>query len=86
MKTNKDRAARARKALLAHQLDDCRGSKTQARIELREDPAAVLRYLLADLRHWCDVQGISFAEQDEKAHQLYLDEFIQAAKSKALKR
>lgn len=78
---NKNRAARARKALFAHQLDECNGSRSQARIELRSDPAAVLRWLLADLRHWCDKEGISFHEQDAKAHDTYTTEVTEARRA-----
>lgn len=81
MKTNKERALRARAALLAHQLEDCHGRKVQAHAELAADPAAVLRYLLADLRHWCDREGIAFHEQDGKAASLYREEIEEARKA-----
>lgn len=78
---NRSRAARARKALFAHQVDDCQGNKSQARIELRQDPAAILRYLLADLRHWCQKNGIAYHEQDEKARSIYNDEVMEAERA-----
>lgn len=71
---NRSRARRARAALIAHQTKEFSGNDAQARVELRVDPAAVLRYLLADLRHWANAKGINFAEQEQKAHDLYTDE------------
>ena len=75
---NRTRVKRARAALLAHQVDDCRGSVTQARVELRADPAAILRYLLADLRHWCDANGLAFHEQDKQAQGIYSGDVVEA--------
>lgn len=78
MTTNKNRANRAAAALLAHQVKDCNGSELQALTEVSSDPEAVLRYLLADLRHWCDAKGIAFHEADRKAHALYTEELEEA--------
>ena len=75
---NRSRVKRARAALLAHQVDDCRGSVTQARVELRADPAAILRDLLSDLRHWCDANGIDFAREDHSAYGIYSGEVVEA--------
>ena len=81
MKTNKDRAMRARAALLAHQIDDCHGSKVQAHAELAAAPASILKYLLADLRHWCDVNGFSYQEADRLAHETYTAEVVEARRA-----
>ena len=75
---NRDRARRARVALLAHQTADANGSPGQARAELKADPGAVLRYLLADLRHWAEENGISFEEAAMKAQGIYADEAREA--------
>ena len=72
--TNRDRAKRAEAALLAHQTRDCNGSSLQARAELAADPAAVLRWVLADVRHWCDANGLAFHEIDRKAYEVYSQE------------
>lgn len=72
--TNRDRAARAGLAIFAHQLDDNYGSVRAARREIKASPAAILSYLLADLRHWCDVRGFDFAKIDKQAYLVYLDD------------
>ncbi len=71
MTTNKDRARRAGLALLAHQLDDSRGNKTQARLEVMSGRADVVSWLLADLRHFCDAHGLDFGELDKKGYRCY---------------
>lgn len=39
-----------------------------------DNPAVLLKDALCDLRHMCDVHGLSFSEIDNAAHALYLDE------------
>jgi len=69
---NMDRAARAQIALLAHQQDDHGGNAKRALQELKAVPQEVLKYLLADLRHWCDCLGFDFAKIDREAYHAYL--------------
>jgi hypothetical protein len=47
-----------------------------------DDPADRLVDLLTDARHWCDLHGQSFWEQDRRAHQHYLTEIQQTERSK----
>jgi hypothetical protein len=46
-----------------------------------DDPADRLVDLLTDARHWCDLNGQSFGEQDRRAHQHYLAEIHQPERS-----
>jgi hypothetical protein len=39
-----------------------------------DDPADRLVDMLADARHWCDLNGQSFWELDRRAHKHYLAE------------
>lgn len=71
MSTNRERAARAGLALLAHQVDDSWGNKAQARREIKAEPAAILSYLLCDLRHWCDRKGLDYAKADKRGYEHY---------------
>ena len=43
-------------------------------IEQTEDVATAVRDLLADLRHYCDEQGVDFGAEDRVAHCNYLVE------------
>lgn len=81
-KTNKDRAARAGAALLAHQTKDCCGSSFQARAEIAADPEAVLSYLLSDLRHWADEKGLDFGKADCRAYGNYSVEMVEARRER----
>jgi hypothetical protein len=58
--TNKQRAARCRKAL--------------SRYGTAGTPKTCLVDFLADARHWCDRNAESFWELDRQAHQHYLAE------------
>lgn len=81
-KANRDRAMRAQLALLAHQKDDFGGSAKRAMDELKAEPKEVLKYLLADLRHWCDHLGFDFAKIDREAYQAYLEDKWEARQAR----
>jgi hypothetical protein len=58
--TNKQRAARCRKALSRYGTDNT--------------PKTCLVDFLTDARHWCDQGGEDYAELDRRAYQHYLAE------------
>ena len=64
---NEQRASRVADALQYRDYLECRGEE-----------ATAVRDLLADLRHYCDLYGIDFAEQDRIAHDNYLAELQDA--------
>lgn len=37
--------------------------------------------VLADARHWCDREGLSYREHDERAHTHYLEEVFAARRT-----
>lgn len=86
MSTNKERADRAALALLAHQKDDCYDDERQAREEIKAEPAAILCYLLADLRHLCDEKGLYFAKADKRGYEEYLQDLAEERQAKKFKR
>ena len=46
------------------------------------DPALLLKDALCDLRHMCEVHGLSFVEIDKSAHALYVEELNVAPRAK----
>lgn len=50
----------------------------QGGLSMSMERPEVTKYLLASLRHWCDANGIDFAEIDKQAYTLYLEQKVQA--------
>lgn len=45
-------------------------------LEAADDKGVAVRELLADLRHWCDRNGMDYADEDRRAYQHYLAELF----------
>lgn len=73
-------------ALVAQQTDDCHGDKRQAKVEIKAEPAAILCYLLADMRHLCDEKGLDYAKADKRGYEEYLQDLAEERRAKLLKR
>lgn len=71
--TNEDRADWGQAAIEAFAQE----TFTNWEDELEEDPGMVLGDLLADLRHWADVRGISYAAADANGEGNYLEELAE---------
>lgn len=41
-----------------------------------DDPAAAIRDALTDLRHACDLIGLTYADEDRAAHRAYVAEIV----------
>ena len=52
----------------------CAATAVETYIENRDDPAAMAADMLADLRHFCDLHGLDFADCDRRGRDHYTNE------------
>jgi hypothetical protein len=52
----------------------CAATAVEAYQDSREEPNQLAADLLADLRHFCDLQGLQFDEVNAQGHGAYLSE------------
>ena len=52
----------------------CAATAVEAYRDNMEDPAAIAADMLADLRHYCDTNGLDFADCDRRGRDHYTNE------------
>jgi isochorismate hydrolase len=52
----------------------CAATAVDAYLDNIEEPANLAADILADLRHFCDLHGLSFAEMNERGEAAYCEE------------
>lgn len=58
-------------------------TKGNAAVEVRQDPESAISDVLTDLRHYCDLLGLDFAEIDGRGYRNYSAEVVEERQLKA---